>query len=742
MIRSAVIVEGYALDLLQDIATDFTYSIQDIREPETRRTDFSKTIEIPGTPRNNGLFAHIFNINVENDYDPGQPNIGYNYNPNKVAKATVMVDGIEVFRGVLRILKVVDDQGVLTYETNVTGRLADILYAFGDKKLSDIDFTDMDVSPTDPDAPNTLTVANIQQVWNNPDSYRYTYPLIDYGLSPDGVSFPISGFAPAIYVKEYVDRMFVDAGFTYESSFFNLPYFKSLIIPNTQKVEFTQSANSARFLECWSQWRIGNNGRVGKWREIFNIWGVPEFIDKYGFIHVGGTEDQSNKIIFTRDIETSVYFLFGYKVSTKDAIINVRLNGQQIWSERAGLPTLIDFNREIEIPKRQFRAGDILTLSMDLPPFNGVTMHAHTRVIMPSPNDTSSYPVDEGATLVMSDFVDKEVTQKDFFKSLILMHNLYVFTDPDNDRNLFIVPQAWFYSTFAGDAVDWTYKVDYSKPIEVIPMGELSSREFLFTYKKDSDYWNDDRYFKKYNEIYGQRSQVVDNDFVKDTKKIELIFSPTPSVQGANDRRVIPHIYKVDKSTNVKQRDTFNIRILQYGGLIPSYTNDGTTSAAYAPWKITNSSNVVLGTYIYYPFAGMMDSPVPEYVSRDLCFAPPREVFFDWLGGFPDVGLYRYYWESFINEITNKDSKLWRAYIYLTAKDINQLDFKNLVKIDNTYFKLNKVEQYNPLSEEVTRVELFKTAVQVEVVRPGFILHEDGGYLLHSDETPARIPYA
>jgi len=730
MIRSAVIVEGYGLDLTEDISTDFTYSIQDIREPDKRRTDFSKTIVVPGTARNNALFAHIFDINVENDYDPALPNIGYNFNPNRAAKAVVLVDGVEVFRGVIRVLKVVNDRGAVTYETNVLGRLADILYQFGDSKLADIDFSDLD---------HNVSISHLQNVWYNPGGYPYAYPLIDYGLTKDGVNYPISNFAPAIYVKEYIDRMFSDAGFTYNCPFFGMPYFQGLIIPSTEKVEFTQSATSALFLDVYSQRREASNGRVGEWREVFNIWapnGDGYYLDKYGLVHVGGTEGQSNKIVFNRDIETSVQFIMVYQTSNKDEILNVRLNNEAIWSERAGLPIRFDRTKVIEIPKRQFRAGDILTLSIDMPPGKWMRFYSSTRVRMPSPTDTSSYPLDEGARVVMNDFVSKSVTKKDFFKSIINMHHLFVFTDPDNEKNLFVVPQTWFYNTFAGDAVDWTYKVDYSKQIELIPMGELTSKEFNFLYKKDSDYWNDDRYYKIYNEVYGQKKYTAENEFEKDSQTIELIFSPTPSVQATTNKRVIPHIYKVDKDFT-KKRDTFNIRVLQYGGMIFSYANDGIT---YASWNVVDSTNTVLGSFVTYPYAGMLDSPVSP--SRDLCFGPPRELFFSWSGAYPDCGLYRYYWEPFIMEITNKDSKLWRGYLRLTAIDINQLDFKRLVKIDNTYFKLNKIDQYKALADDVTRVELFKTAIQVDIIKPGFLLWSDEGYLLHSDESPARIPYA
>jgi hypothetical protein len=733
MIRSTVIVEGYDLDLLEDIAADFTYSIQDIREPDKRTTDFSKTIQLPGTPKNNALFAHIFDLNIENDYNPSLSNIGYNFNPNKVAKTLLLVDGIQVFQGVLRVLKVSVEDGIITYDTNVLGRLSDILFAMGDKKLSDINFSDLN---------HELRPDHITDVWYNPTNYPYTYPLIDYGLTTDGINYPIENFAPAIYVKEYIDRMFHQNGFTYKCPLFSLPYFRSLIIPATEKSFFTQGQVAGKYLTMSNRYFSMENRRSGNsWREITFEF-TNEQVDPYN-MHTG----TNLHIQFTRDLDTSIQFNLRFRYlsnNERDAELWVILNNDR--DSRFVNETVNSGafqNMIVEIPRRQWTSGDTLIVAMNIPPKSSLIANAdECHWLMPSPTDESAYPIDVGAEVTMSNFISKTVTQKDFFKSIILMHNLYVFTDPDNDKNLLIVPQNQFYDTYAGNAVDWTYKVDYSKAIEVTPMGELTAREFQFTYKEDSDYWNADRYKKKYNEIYGQRKYVVDNDFEKDTKKIELIFSPTPSIQGDilgfNNKRVVPHIYKV--TNGLKERDAFNIRVLQYGGMIDSLQTGGNSNYPnYATWYIVDAVNDRLVTATKYPYAGMFNNPVTP--TRDLCFGPPLEVFFDVTQGYPDVTLYRYYWQQYINEVANKDSKLWKAYVYLTPNDINQLDFKRLVKIDNTYFKLNKIDGYNPLTNDVTRVELFKTIVQVEVVKAGFILHEDGGYLLHSDGS-SRIPYA
>lgn len=744
MLRSAVIVEGNMLDLLQEVEADFTFSIQDIREPDSRRTDFSKTIEIPGTPRNNALFAHLFDVRIENQYDPQQTNIGYNFNPNKVAKAIVTVDNIEVFRGVIRVLKARVIRGKVTYETNVIGRLADILFALGDKKLSDIDFSDMDhiltVDEYAPDPDPALNKISLEHVWNNPDQYRYTYPLIDYGFSVNGVDYPIQNFAPAIYVKEYIDRMFAAAGFTYNCPFFSSTYFKNLIIPTSTKYDVGSPAKDVKYLELTTITADEENRRSGnQWRFVtfpFSIESPGK--DQYHW-HTGGEHD----IVITDRIEVSFQFdlLFRYNHNKgKAAEIFVLLNRETPQEQRIiveSVPANATTRKVIELPKQWFNPGTRISVGINMPSKGKVYWSGTDRWRAPSPEDDSQYPIDVGSQVRIVDTLAQDVAQKDFFKSILLMHNLYIFTDELDSKNLFIIPQAWFYDNYAGNAVDWSDKHATDREMEVTPMGELSAREYLFTYKKDTDFYNDTKYFKVYNEIYGQKNYTADNDFEKDTHKIELIFSPSPPVGEPGSTRVLSHLYKVDKD-GVKERDAFNLRILMYGGYLPSNQRFDQGSGA-ALWSVTDFYGTKVKEFIKYPYAGMWDNPITP--SRDLCFGPPKETFYT-VNPYPDMGLYRYWWEGSILEITNKDSKLVTMWFYLTPADINQLDFKRLVKVGDTYYKLNKIENYKALGNTLCRAELFKTIVKVEIERPGFLLWSDDGYLNHSDESPARIPYA
>src|SRR3989337_2928245 len=83
--------EWVNIDLQDDIPIPLNYSIGDIRKPETRKGNFSKTINIPGTKNTNNIFTQIFKI--EKDINSaGLINFKPDYNPNLKADIILKQD--------------------------------------------------------------------------------------------------------------------------------------------------------------------------------------------------------------------------------------------------------------------------------------------------------------------------------------------------------------------------------------------------------------------------------------------------------------------------------------------------------------------------------------------------------------------------------------------------------------------------------------------------------------------------
>jgi hypothetical protein len=85
-----------------------------------------------------------------------------------------------------------------------------------------------------------------------------------------------------------------------------------------------------------------------------------------------------------------------------------------------------------------------------------------------------------------------------------------------------------------------------------------------------------------------------------------------------------------------------------------------------------------------------------------------EKLFFTLNSSYPTANLFNAYWSEYVAEITDKDSKLLSAFIYLKSKDIYSLDFAKLIYIDGSLWRLNKISDYNPMDIEITKAEFLK----------------------------------
>jgi hypothetical protein len=198
-----IFCEGKRLDINADIDSLLTFAIDDVKDFASRQTTFSKTVVIPGTANNNAIFGNIFDTGISNDYDPSKDNSGFNFNAAKSARCIIFQDFLQTFKGTLRLLEIVNDRGRIEYEIALNGELTTLNNVLGNRYLTDLDFSAYD---------QIYNVTNIlASGFKAPGSGIY-YPLIDYGTySVNKHDWDIRTFRPALYVKEYIDKMFSSA---------------------------------------------------------------------------------------------------------------------------------------------------------------------------------------------------------------------------------------------------------------------------------------------------------------------------------------------------------------------------------------------------------------------------------------------------------------------------------------------------------------------------------------------------
>ncbi len=305
-----------------------------------------------------------------------------------------------------------------------------------------------------------------------------------------------------------------------------------------------------------------------------------------------------------------------------------------------------------------------------------------------------------GNTLLMEKIIPDNVKMMDFFTSILKMFNLWVDIDPLHPFTLIVEQRETYYGS---TVLNIHELIDRGKEMTHIPMGSLDVKSFYFKYKPDNDYWNK-RYETSYSgEVYGNREVLTTTDWYTQEKMTEVIFSPTPSVGLPNQDRVLPTIYQLT-DTNTPISTKHNIRILWYGGL-KSCAQTWNHIHYMQGWPYLPLTD----TYSTYPYAGHFDDPFNP--TQDINFGLVKEVYYDdnlQTINPTDGNLVNLYHSDFLNSVTDEDSRIVRAYVHLTPAMYKQFTFDKLYYFDYAYFRLQKIEGYNPTSEETTFCEFLK----------------------------------
>ena len=695
-------IEDNELDITANFSQQITYAVDDLNNLDSKSTSFSKTIVLPATTNNNRLFGNIFEFANSNFTSDFQPNVSYNFNASKSAKARIEVDGLQVMKGVLRLLEIIIDGDRVEYEVALFGELGGFFGKLGALKLTDLDFSEYN---------HVYNVTNIQNSWNNADSGTgYYYPLIDYGnvSSASDINFfkknfYFTAFRPSFHVREYIDKIITDAGYTWESAFFDTNFFKRLIIPNNQvRLKFNrtnvfesslQPENSVLSPSTYLlHSNIVNDLFSNSANKTFTYTPATAFNGNFNIVLQGNfkvTNSVPTDTIFRYAYATLVIFKNGVPAYADTA---KRFGGFATTLGLANPPSYRFTLRYYGIPV-QFSNGDTWSLGLQIFDTDGAVLEVTLN------NSTCTLNTDNpilvsaqyGDTLLVSSTLPANILQKDFFASVLKMFNLMVTEDKFKEKHLVITPNVDFYNLSRTSYLDWSDKVDRSQVIKIKPMSEVNARYYDFKFKQDSDYYNEE-YRKKYSENYGDRRFDNELEFAKDTSNVDVIFSSTPLVGYSGNDKVFPAIYKKNNAT--EEMIEHNIRIMQAKKI-----------TGILDWKIyAANNNVLVQNLTAYGYAGHLDDP--DAPNADLNFGSPMELFFELTTGALSNNLFNTYYSPYMAEITDKDSRLVTCKMKLNNKDIFNLDFGRFIWVDGVLYRLIKIVDYS--DNEVCEVQLLR----------------------------------
>jgi hypothetical protein len=699
--------EGY-LDVKEGTSFPINISIADIRDVTTKSGTYSKTIVLDGTDNNNTILGYLFDVNTTTQ----------TFDVNAIQKCDVIQDGVTIMQDAYFQLSAVNNlNGALEYNATVFESKVTLFDRLGQQELTDLDFTDFN---------HDLTTTNMVASFSNFQSgYKYLLPYTDRTF------FVISEVKPAIYTREYLDRMFARARFSY-----SIPHvptreriFNTLIPYNGDQFKATQevldAATSIATESSFIKDEVAVNGRLnynsvddfiagtevsdpsslydnttgeyeapyytppdnGGYQIEVSFTYALKFINSSGSTAylVNDSTGGNLRNIFTAYIKkngtTQVY--------RNDIFNNVLLGGNNIPN---GTTTRVSGTTSFTSFATSINENDLLNLA-----FGYQSTHANTTWRATSAKSGATVNIETeweitnltikfvpkidtvgfGFPIQGNDLVPKKIKQSDFLKSILTMFNMLAIVDPTDDRNIILETRDRFYDN--GTRKDWTSKIDLSKEKTLTFLPELTNKRMVFTYKQDNDPANT-TFKQATNEVYGQLEFVFDNEYIKDTTTKEIIFSPTP-ISSTSIGAYLPLWNGYDPKNNIRiLNDCGNANCNTY-----SIYDYGTTG-------VTRST---------YPLVHHFDNALtPDF---DLNFGTCDYYFYQ-----PTVltnnTLFNLYYRRTLNQI-NK-GKMLTAYFKLNELDIYNLKLSDTIQIDNALYNINKVIDYDANGNETTKVEL------------------------------------
>jgi hypothetical protein len=716
--RNELVIGGYSIDTIEDLDINITKEVYNIDDPSKRQSDFSKSVDIPGSKLNDFVFKSLFDVSFSiRNSDQLNPD----FNPSKKASCIYYQDTLQQISGYCQLneIKILNNDQV-TYSITIYGKNIDIFSKLTDKTLNDL--TTLGTATW-----NDTEIVNSWTATFDP-TIKLTYPMLDRGVSKYGrntdassnLSYNYNAFKPFIYVKHLVDAIFNEAQVPLEiATFFNTTQFKKLILEcDVAKFQFNQSEKDNSIVEATrstnqtigivSTANAGNLSLVYANAFQYNITSsdplaqynastgtFTKLVNGYTNFEVSGTLEVTNSA-------------FGdlYLYAIKKSGSNYQIIGQDMLSIFSASPQNYAF--KIDVDSAELLAGDEVRFCIgNFFYFGNIDNSYITNLRLL--NTTNSYKqyvdgqIEYNQTFPIARILPN-IKQTDFLMAIIKMFNLYM--SPIYENGVVIEPRDTYYTS---DIVDWTTLLDTSKDFTIKPQGLLENKELVFTYADNEDDTNKD--FKQATSFnFGYRDLIFDNEFVKETKKVEIPFCLIPLKKDDDQNVMMLTIFDA-----MSQEKSPKPIIAYFGGM---------KSGRLRYW---NYNNTTATDYTTYPYAGHIDDlTAPNY---DLAFDVQDFYYYITPNSSgvttTDNNLYNQFHKSQWEQIGNKDSKLIEAYFNLRPNDIANLDFRKTYWIKDNAYRLLSVQDYDPNGNSTTLCKLLKFAYQDAFVPT--ILQTNGG---------------
>jgi len=755
-------LEGFGFIDAQD-GTSFplNFNIQNLLDSTSTPSSYSKNITIVGTKETNKILGQAFDVNISNS----------SFNVNKRVKCNVIQSGVNVFNEAYFQLISVDKTGKTQPngedEIMYTGRIKSNLTSF----FSDIKTKELrDLRLGRPEDFHLLSTTAVTDRIDNTAVDRWKY--ITHFNS--GTVFNISDFKPAIYAKTYWDAIHEQNGWEYDFPEISDLRFDKLLIPSTEKYEANDELKDQESFKAQRASRTIDGGFTTGITDLNthrffnnytiplgditqnpnNQWNIiqqrftPNFVGNY-------TVDVNFDFQLTISPATQAYLQCsgGAESLVVDFYFEYTINGG---GSPFGTGTWVQSNTIRHVFYKDQIIGSLvgpstatlqsgnITLTASLNLNQGDQITAIRVVHENNPGDANGSPIPRannvrarfirtpigntnpgiqynpkllmsnikfgirpeleynyGTPIYVDHYIPSGIKQRDFIKSIIDMYKLIVDIDPTQENRLIYKTRDKYYDE--GRQINWTKKLAKDRKITVEWIQDKQSKDLILTYKPDEDALNNG-YSNVTKQTYGQYRYTFENEYNIGETKQELVFSPTPIYRDPFSNMFLPGI------TSEPEKN-YNIRLL--------YDN-GRRTDGYFYIVLPDGSLSALESD--YPMATHLDDPVNP--SFDLNFDRCAYYFYNDWDPMTLNNLFNLFHRRYISQLTK--GRIMTAFFRLTPLDILNFRLNDRIFINDTWWNVNKIVDYNANSEQLTKVELvtvddglsIRTKPTIGTVRP------------------------
>ena len=684
------------LDTIGSENIALTLNVDDVRDIENKNASYSKDFELPATKHNNKFFNHIYDLQVDS-----------NYNPQISSRIELYNDSVLLFGGGMYLNEVIDKDEERYYNVTLFAEPIQLIDRLEGKLLKEIDFSVLN---------HAYNYTNIENSWTTGvtltaggTSTDVFYPLVDTGtVSPNAFANYLgieahTAYTPFVSIKFILDKIFAGAGFSYVSSFFNSSFFGSLYMDtnagvqlsnfntnpasvtlDTDEVETQTLTTTIADLQLDEEYTDTDN-LFNTATYSFEATEANQIVEVIGEIPLFGTVGEEAKLYKSVTVNgvTTDTFIGSHIIVQSPNSSNVNDIGSISISFTETLQVIGD-SIKFKVKKSGLVGGSVLKVRSDAQTIYDYSVSPPTAV-----GSIKFSIIFQAFSLGELDsrigLGRGTVKQVDFLRDIFKMFNLIV-EPTENPTRLKIEPYEEYIST--GVTHDWTNKVNIKEvKHEYIDV----PRELLIAYNNDDD----DLLLKTYEEMvgipYGSHKIYLESER-GGSKEIKLdLFSAT--VVASEGLGFASQIYKEGENNFNEPLDCAPRIVVK--------------PASSVPVSVTDSILGINDTEYYTATHYQKNLQNLATTDQDINFGFVADIFVNQTFTKPVETLYQKYWYRYINNRYSEDTVILKCKANLTYTDIANFSFADTVIIENVKYYVNKIE-YNTDDNALATVELLK----------------------------------